>query len=358
MSFSIIEKDYKKIRGVKVSEATIIEVAEEAGVSPATVSRVMNDSAPVSSEKESKVMDAVQRLDYKPNKFAHALRKQRSNIVGVVVPDVSNPYFATLIRGAESYLHQTDKSVLICDTNSKAEQEGEYIDTLLEEKVDGVILVSSGEDSKQLESLLNKDIPLVAADRDPHLNKVSKVLANNSEGGKLAADHLIGKGYKSFGLVKGPTGVSTATLREKGFREVLQEKDIAIKQDFLFEGDFTYKRGREAGRKLINRVEESMLPMGIFAADDLMALGVLWELNSAGVQVPEDFGVIGFDDILMSKLMFPSLSTISIPAYQIGQEAAKIVVEDIKRAERDLNITRTEKHFEVKLVERGSTSIT
>lgn len=339
-----------------VSEVTIIEVAEEAEVSPATVSRVLNDTAPVSSEKEEKVKKAVEKLNYKPNKFAHALRKQRSDIIGVVVPDVSNPYFATLIRGAETYLHETNKSALICDTNSKTEQEGEYVNTLLRERVDGVILVSSGEDSKQLEVLLKNDIPLVAADRDPHLDNISKVLAHNSHGGELATNHLIEKGYKSFGFVKGPTGISTAVSRYKGFKKVINERDVTINQNFVFKGDYTYESGREAGRKLLERVQDDMLPIGIIAADDLMGLGVLWELNSAGVKVPGDFGVVGFDDILMAKLMYPSLSTVAMPAYQIGREAAKLVIENIKRADQNLNTTKTEKVFEVELIERKSTN--
>lgn len=338
-----------------MSEVTIIEVAEEAEVSPATVSRVLNDTVPVSSEKEEKVKNAVEKLDYKPNKFAHALRKQRSDIIGVVVPDVSNPYFATLIRGAETYLHKTDKSALICDTNSKTEQEGEYVNTLLRERVDGVILVSSGDDSRQLEALLENDIPLVAADRAPHLNNISKVLAHNSHGGELATHHLIEKGYKSFGFVKGPTGVSTAVSRYEGFKKVISERDITINQDFVFEGDYTYESGREAGQKLLEKVQDDMLPMGIIAADDLMGLGVLWELNNAGVEVPDNFGVVGFDNILMAKLMYPPLSTVAIPAYQIGREAAKIVIENIKRANQDLNTTQTKKVFEVELIERKST---
>ncbi len=338
-------------------EVTIIEVAEEADVSPATVSRVLNDTAPVSPQKETRVKEAVNKLNYKPNKFAHALRKQRSDIIGIVVPDVSNPYFATLIRGAETYLHETNKSALICDTNSKTEREGEYVNTLLRERVDGVVLVSSGDDSKQLKTLLEKDIPLVAADRDPDLNNVSKVLASNSQGGTIAANHLIEKGYQSFGFVKGPPGISTAVSRFKGFKQALEKKNMQINDDFVFEGDYTYEGGRQAGRNLIEKVENSMLPMGIVAADDLMALGVLWELNSAEAKVPENFGVVGFDNILMAKLMYPSLSTVSIPAYQIGKEAAKIIIEDLNRASEGLNTTKTEKMFEVNLVERQSTNL-
>lgn len=338
-----------------MAEPTIIEVAEEADVSPATVSRVINQSAPVSPEKKKSVKDAVKKLNYKPNKFAHALRKQQSNLVGVVVPNLSNPYFSTLIRGAETYLHEKSKSVLICDTNSKPAQEGEYVNTLLKEQVDGVILVSSGEDSKQLELILEKDIPVVAADRDPHLQMVSKVLVNNRKGGRLAAAHLIQQGYQEFGFVKGPPGISTAISRYEGFKEALREEGAELTDGHTFKGDYTYEGGRKAGRKLLERADNDLPPMGVVAADDLMALGVLWELKNAGVQIPEQFGVVGFDDILMAKLTYPSLSTVSIPAYQIGKEAAKILLDNLERATKDSPLATTEKTFDVEFLPRKST---
>ena len=340
-----------------MGEVTIVDVAEKANVSPATVSRVLNKSAPVSSTKKERVKRAIEKLNYKPNKFAHALRKQRSDIVGIVVPDLSNPYFANLIRGAEIYLHQIEKSALICDTNSKPEQEGEYVNKLLEERVDGVILVSSGEDSEQLELLLEKDIPVVAADRDPHLNKVSKVLADNSEGGTQVASHLIQQGYETYSFVKGPPGISTAESRYHGFLEELHSNGKRLKESFIFEGDYTYESGREIGRKLIEDVEDKFIPLGIAASDDLMALGILWELQNTGAKVPEEFGLTGFDDILMAKLMYPSLSTVKIPAYQIGKEAAKILLENIERSSQGMNMITTKKIFDVELVPRKSTNL-
>lgn len=337
-----------------MKDITIVDVAKEADVSPATVSRVLNNTVLVSSEKQKKVEEAVEKLGYNPNKFARALRKQRSETVGIVVPDVSNPYFATLIRGAETSLHGSGRSVLICDTDSKLEQEGEYISTLLREQVDGVILVSSGKGSQQLKRIREEGISLVAADRDPPLKGVSKVLADNHKGGIIACNHLVQQGYKKVGFIKGPPGISTAFSRFEGFKEALQQSGQHLDEEYVFQGDFSFEAGRKATKKLLSRLRKDQYPFGLVAADDLMALGAMREVSQAGISIPQEFGVVGFDNILMAKLVTPSLTTISIPAYQIGEESAKILVEGLRKKLEGSTPTITKKVFDIELISRES----
>ena len=339
------------------NDVTIIDVAEEADVSPATVSRVINDTVPVNSDKERRVREAVEKLDYQTNKFAHALRKQQSDTVGILVPDLSNPFFATLIRGAENQIHKTEKSGLVGDANSKTEQEGEYVDTLLREQVDGVILISSGENSQKLKKIQDTGIPLVAADRDPNLNRVSKVLADNYRGGVLAGNHLLDQGYENVGFIKGPSDISSAVARYEGFKDSFDNHKLELDERFVFQGDFSFEGGKEAAEKLLEDVDENCFPFGLVAADDLMALGVMRAVENAGLNIPEDFGIIGFDNILMAKLVNPPLTTVSIPAYQIGEEAARILLDDIERKSEGKNSATTEQIFDVNLVVRESSKI-
>jgi len=337
-----------------MNKVTIIDVAEEAGVSPATVSRVINDTAKVSVDKKNKVKKAVKKLDYKPNKFARALRKQKSNTIGIVVPDISNPYFADLVRGIEIYLNEKGFVGIIGDSNSKQGKEGEYISTLLREQVDGVIVISSGEGGQQLYNIIERDICLVAADRDLPLEGISKVLVNNKKGGVLACKHLIDQNYKHLGFIKGPEEISTAKERYDGFMKMLKESEVEFESEFIMQGDYTFEGGRIATNELLGGLDDSKLPFGLVASDDLMALGAMRAADNCGLEIPEEFGVVGFDNILMGKLMNPPLTTVSIPSKRIGTESAQILVKNIKRKVDGLDPVITKKVFDVNLVKRES----
>ena len=340
-----------------MEDITITEVAEKAEVSPATVSRVVNGSAPVSSSKEERVRKAIQELNYKTNKFASALRKNRSDVVGIVVPDVSNPFFSTLIRGAENQLFNSEKAGMICDLDSKPKREGEYVDKLLREQVDGVIIVSTQKSVSHIKRIQKKGIAIVAADRDPYLEGISKVMANNHKGGNIACDHLIKQGYQTFGFLKGPSGTSTATLRYEGFKEELHDHGLELRNEFVFKGNYSFDGGRKAAKKLIGSIEEQHFPFGIVAADDLMALGAIQEFIKADLDIPNDVGIVGFDNIFMTKLLNPSVSTIQVPAYEMGQEAANILVDNIEIKYKGKSTLITEKIFDVELIPRETSKL-
>lgn len=311
-------------------EATILDVAETAGVSPSTVSRVINDSAPVSKSTRSRVIEAVEKLGYRPNKFAHALRKQYSDVFGIIVPDISNPFFSTLIRGAEDNFHKNDLSVIICDTKGELDKEQRNVEMLIKERVDGVIVASTEGQVEGLNRLFEEGIPVIAVDRKPVSEEIPAVLMDDEGSGVKATEHLMEKGCKSIGFVRGPSGTSTAEERFSGYKKSLEESDYLFDQDMVASGDFTFEGGKKAMEELVKLNGKENLPDGIVVANDMMAVGVIRESEEIGIEVPRELAVVGFDDILLSRLIKPALTTISAPTYDMGQTAVDFLLEKVK----------------------------
>ncbi len=335
-------------------EPTILDVAEQAGVSPSTVSRVINETAPVAEATKKKVTEAIESLGYRTNKFAHALRKQASNVFGIIVPDISNPFFSTLIRGAEDRFHEDGLSTMICDTDGQPEKEARNVEMLVKERVDGALVTSTESESNGIPRLIDKDIPVVAVDRSPTGYEMTAVLADNEGAGMIATEHLLNRGCRMIGFVRGPAGVSTAHERFIGYVNGLESRGLEVQEGLIARGDFTFNSGKRALEELIAANNESEFPDGLVVANDLMGVGVIRKAEEMNLHVPGELAVVGFDDILLSKLINPTLTTISAPTYEMGGTAAQLLLEtveaDRKRAER--------KHkrivFSTKLVERES----
>lgn len=337
-----------------MEEVTILDVAEKAGVSPSTVSRVINESAPVASETRKKVNAATEALGYTPNKFAHALRKQTSNVFGIIVPDISNPFFSTLIRGAEGKFHEENRSVIICDTKGETDQEQINVEMLIKERVDGVIVTSAEREIKGLSRLLESGIPLIAVDRKTKIDGIPTVMADNEGAGRSATEHLLDRGCDEIGFIRGPAGVSTASERFKGYRMALRNRDLNVDRAFVMHGDFTFESGREALRRLVETNDRGSLPSGIVVANDLMAVGVIRGAEELEIEVPTSLAVVGFDDILLSRLINPSLTTVSAPTYEMGKTAAELTLDRAEGGEEAGEGEMEDRVFETELVERES----
>jgi len=335
------------------NEVTIMDVAEKAGVSPSTVSRVINESAPVADSTRSRVIEAVESLNYRPNKFAHALRKQSSGVCGIIVPDISNPFFSTLIRGAEDRLHEKDLSVIICDTEGEMEKEERNVEMLIKERVDGVIVTSAEGGVNGINRLFEEGIPVIAADRKPTDREITAVLSDDVGSGGQATKHLIERGCKKIGFIRGPRGVSTAERRFQGYKKALNQEGLSFQSDLVAQGDFTFKSGKKALEKILSKRGEDGLPDGLVVANDLMAVGVIRKSEELAINVPEELAVVGFDDILLSRLINPKLTTVSVPTYNMGKLAVDYLLNRIKER-RGGGSEVQEKTLKTELVERDS----
>jgi len=303
---------------------TIREVAAHAGVSPSTVSRVLNERADnhMRPETKQRVLEAIRALEYTPVKAAQTLRRQRTNTLGILIPDIANLYFALLIRGVESVTFDRGYTTLICDSNRRPERESRYLDILLSEGVEGILYVPvSRPDERMLRRVIDQGIEIVVADR--RLPGLPTVEAENRTASCELAEYLLSLGYRRIGYVAGPEGVSTAQDRLSGFLRALEP--VGLRPVAMERGDFTYEAGLQCSRRILAAHSVD----AIVAANDLMAFGVLRAAEENGLRVPADLGVAGFDHIPSvpyATFMHAELTTVEVPTHQIGVEAARLLL--------------------------------
>ncbi|HJW84616.1 MAG TPA: LacI family DNA-binding transcriptional regulator [Anaerolineae bacterium] len=327
--------------------SNILEVAEKAGVSPTTVSHVINNTRFVSEATRARVLAAMDELGYRPNALARSLRRGQTHTLGLILPDSANPFFAEVGRMIEDTAFERGYSVVLCNTEGDFNKEHLYIDVLGKKQVDGLIFVASGEQTDSLRALLRRKLPVVIVDRDVPGNEVDAVLTDNRQGGHLATRHLISLGHRRIGCIAGPSHLTPSEQRVIGYRSALEEAGIAIDDSLIMRGDFHPESGRVATRDFLRRPDP---PTAVFACNDLMALGALRAAAEANRRVPADLAVVGFDDIELASYTIPPLTTIAQPKADMGRLAVHILIErmgDKARApRRELLPTR--------LVVRGS----
>jgi len=312
-------------------KVTIIDVAKKARVSPTTVSRVLNDDTEKHMREETKqrVLKAIKELDYTPDKYAQFMKKQKSGVIGVLVPDISNQFFSLMVRGVENISYKNGYSVIICDAENSLEKENNYIDILLKERVEGIILTSSGTQNEQIKKVIKKRIPVILADRRLKNVDLPYVGSDGFKDGYKMTQYLIDLGYKEIGFVRGPSQVATASERFKGYIKAIKQNRLEIRDSYIGQGDYTFKGGYQAGEEMLSSCNK--LPQAIIAANDLMAIGIIRAFEEKGLKIPEDIGIAGFDNISVSSWINPKLTTMEIPAYSIGQQAALILISYIRR---------------------------
>lgn len=313
-----------------MKKITINDVAKKAGVSATTVSRVLNNNAEghMREETKGKVLKAIEKLNYTPDKYAQFMRKQKSGIVGVIVPDISNQFFSLMVRGIENVFSQNGYAVIICDAENCLEKENKCITTLLQEKVEGVILTPVYIESDQIKKLIDRKIPVVLSDRKLENVNLPYVGSDGLKDGYKLTQYLIHRGYKKIGFVRGPSEVSTARDRFEGYRSAMEDARLKINEGWILQGDYTFEGGHQVGNKFAESTRE--FPEAIIAANDLMAIGIVRALEEKKIKIPQDVGIAGFDNIPISSLIHPKLTTVEIPVYGIGQEAALILLDYIR----------------------------
>jgi LacI family transcriptional regulator len=313
--------------------ATMKQVAEKAGVSTTTVSHVINDTRVVSKEVQERVREAIQDLRYIPSAVARSLKNDKTNTLGMLVPNSSNPYFAELIQGIEDAAFSLGYSIILCNSYDDLKKQVAYIRVLMEKRIDGLILVSSGSDHELIRLLSNESIPKVLVDRELSGVSADFVESDHEQAGYLATKYLIDLGHREIACVSGPEDLLSSSARVSGYRQALQEARIKPRADHLLFADFTSRGGFEAFARLLALPSR---PTAIFAGNDLMAIGGVCAANERGVRVPDDLSVIGYDDIALASYCNPPLTTIRQPKREIGALTARTLVARIGDGEAPL----------------------
>lgn len=301
---------------------TIDDVAREAGVSPATVSRVLNGSAGVSSERAQRVRDAAEALRYQPSGPARALRRQKTTLWAAIVADVENPFFTAMVRGVEDLALNENHRLVLCNSDEDLEKEAAYIDVAVADRMAGVIIAVASTAKSNLAPLINAGIPIVAVDRRPKSEGIDSVLVDNRLGGNQATRHLLDGRATRVACVTGPARLSNADARLAGYRDAHTERDLPVDDALVRRADFREEGGHLAALSLL---DEANPPDAFFVANNLMTIGVLRALRERDLRVPEDVTIIGFDDAPWTTLVTPQLSVVAQPTYEIGRQAAQLL---------------------------------
>ncbi len=304
------------------------DVARLAGVSIATVSAVLTGKKPVSKELRARIEDAMQALDYHPDQVARSLKKGSTNVVGMVIPDVTNPFFTELMRGAEEEARRTGMSVMLCNTDGDPEIEHHQINTLLAHRVDGILL-SCADSFTPWERLERRKVPFVFFDRLPVGYKGAGVALDNREAAAEATRFLIGLGHRRIAIIAGAQNVSPGIARLEGFREAAEAAHLAVRTQYVRIGDFSIESGYQCGRELIALPSP---PTAILSCNNKMTLGLMRAMAEEKVPCPDSVSVIGFDDFEWSANFSPRLTTVSQPTRAMGRKAMEMLLDQINAA--------------------------
>lgn len=307
---------------------TIRDVALAAQVSTSTVSHVINQTRHVSPETRRRVLEAMATLNYRPNRLASSLRNQRTQIIGVLLPNSANPFFAEVLLGIEAACYDTDYNFIMGNANDDPERELRYLDVLLSRQVDGVLLISTGALDDALNLIAQRDVPVVLVDRTDASGTVDALTTANHEGGYQATRHLIQQGHERIACITGPAFLTTSAERVEGYRQALAEAKLSIDEKLIVNGDFSLGSGATAMQTLLQCEPR---PTAVFACNDLMALGALHTLHEADYRVPQDVSLIGYDDIPLASYAIPSLTTIAQPGRAVGHRAVEMLVARIQQ---------------------------
>jgi DNA-binding LacI/PurR family transcriptional regulator len=308
-------------------KATIYDIAKEAGVSIATVSKVINGKGRISAETRSAVFAIMERLDFQPSVIASALTGKKTFTLGLLVPDISNPFFAEIARAIEDQGHQLGYSVVMCNTDNKDVKVERYISLLLQKSVDGIIIATGIEKKEILEQLIARGLPIVLIARELPMIAVDTVVVDDYVGGCMAANHLIQLGHTEVAILSESHKVSSSRERVRGFRQTMSDAGHDFNEQWLKVCDYRVEDGKN---KTLELLQESSLPSAIFACNDMLAVGALQAAKEMKIRVPKELSIISFDNTILSSVTNPPLTTIAQPMEQLGKLAVDLIVKNIK----------------------------
>ncbi len=311
---------------------TIRDVARQAGVAPITVSRVINKPEKVSAKTRARVEQAIVELGYVPNRLARSLRLKRTHTLALMVTDITNPFWTTVVRGVEDAAQDAGFNVILCNTDESEEKQAQYLDVLLQKQVDGILLVpacTSGDLGAWIE---RQSTPIVLLDRRLRAACVDVVRGDSEGGAYHLVRHLLDLGHRRIAVLSGPEDVSTSADRVVGYRRALAEAGLEIRADWIQYGWV----GQASGYEMTERVLAAPpRPTALFAANNFIAIGALRALSAAGLRVPADMSVVAFDDLTSDLVIEPFLTVADQPAYEMGQLAAELLLDRLSGSASD-----------------------
>jgi LacI family transcriptional regulator len=330
------------------------EVAARAQVSTATVSHVINKTAHVSSTLRERVLKAMRQLNYHPNAVARSLKTKRSKTVGMIIPDIANPFFPLVVRGAEDALRHEGYTLILGNSDGDLNKEELYYNTFQSKRVDGILLIVSPSSTppEYLRRHNRSAAPIVYVDRFHRGLGGDVIMADNAGGSYQAVCHLVDSGHRHIGIITGPLELTNARLRLEGYERALREHQLPITEQLIRTGKFDVQSGYEQTKELLELNER---PTAVFVSNALMTLGFLRALKDAGVRCPQDVALVSFDDMDWFDFSQPRISAVAQPAYELGAKAAELLV---KRIAGDLSDQPSRRVLPTRLVIRESSLLT
>ncbi|GAB6100329.1 LacI family DNA-binding transcriptional regulator [Halanaerocella petrolearia] len=312
----------------KNKETTIKDVAKLARVSEATVSRVLNNNDVVIPRTRKRVKKAIEELNYSPNMNARYLRQDKTKLVGLIIPDISNPFFGNIVKGVENIVDLYGYNVVLFDTDFEFDKTKKAVQILEDRRADGIIYMGGKFDKKRAELLEELNFPVVLISREESEVKFPTVNIDNYKAAYDMTEYLIDSSYKKIGFISGSFSDETAGVRRlRGFQQAIEDNDLKYKSEWIVEGDYTLESGYQAMKKIL---ASNKLPEAIFAANDEMAIGAMQANKEAGLKIPNDIGIVGFDNVKLSRYVIPKLTTISQPIYHLGAVGMKMLIKLIE----------------------------
>jgi LacI family transcriptional regulator len=306
---------------------TIKDVAKEAGVSYATVSRALNNHPEVNEDTKRRIFKIAAEMGYQPNAIAQGLVKKETKTIGLLIPDITNPFFPEVALGIEEAANEAGYTIFLCNTNWNEEREENYLNVLLQKQVDGLIIAPSSENLAHLKKVLDLGVNIIFISYMIRHPNSTSIIIDNICGAQMAVEHLVKKGHKRIAFIGGFQDISASNERLKGYKYALKQNNIEINKAYIKNGDFKRETGHIMMHNLININKK---PTAVFAANDLLALGAIQAIKEEGLSVPSDIAVVGFDDIEFASLPEIQLTTVAQPKYEMGKLAFETLIKQLK----------------------------
>jgi LacI family transcriptional regulator, galactose operon repressor len=343
----MVNRFTKPLYSLKPRKASIKDVAQAAGLSPTTVSRYLNRGIVLPARSANRIDEAVRLLGYRPDHLARNLSLGKSHLIGLIIPEISNPFFAALASAVEDVAFAAEYGVLICNTHNDVAREFAYLRLLASRQLDGIAFLTCQANNPELVAALNQNSHVVLVDEDIDGVKAGRVFCENRAGGRSAAEYLIDRGHVRIGFIGGPENLLSSRERYAGFVSACGERGLAHPQRFVSFGPYTADFGRRTATQFLGA---SRPPTAIFATSDYVALGVLHAATDLGLHVPQDLSLVGFDDMPFAADLSPALTTIRQPIHELGKMGAELLLRSMDGAAESNPTLR----LPVKLIERSS----
>jgi LacI family transcriptional regulator len=339
---------------MRSSQVTIKDIARELGISPSTVSRALKDHPDISVATKKAVTELAEKLKYTPNSIALSLRQSKSNTIGVIIPEIIHFFFSTVISGIEDIAYDAGYSVIVSQSNESYEREVIDSKALFNNRVDGMLISLSRETIKldHLKSIHDRGVPIVFFDRVAEGINCSKVIVDDFDGSFQATEHLIKQGYKRIAHLSGPTSLAISQQRLDGYRAALEKYDMSFDEKIVMR-DHASEDEQMAKRLTTKLLSSTNPPDALFAINDIAALGAMLAAKEKGLKIPNDFAIVGFSNWRFTSLTEPPMSTVDQPGFEMGQEAARLLIKEIEAKEGEL-IEPVTKILKTNLIIRGS----